>query len=112
MKRRLINSAERRTKREKQVALVTGYLRSMVHWQRSIEAAAREARVSATCLARTMRISCKLHPSMLKMFDRGQIDTRQADRLTRLRKNQQRKALQAIMLARPLSRVVDIARLR
>ena len=112
MKRRLINSAERRAKREKQVALATAYIKTMGRWQKATEAAAKEARVSATSLARTMRISCKLHPSMLKMFDRGQIDIRQADRLTKLRKNQQHKALPAMLPTKPLSKVVDISRLR
>jgi hypothetical protein len=88
------------------------YINKLGHWQNGTEAAAEEARVSPSSLARTVRISRKLHPSVLMMFDRGQIDVRQAERLTRLPKGQQRKALQAIMLARPLSRVVDLARLR
>jgi hypothetical protein len=111
MKRRLIDSVKRKTERERQVALAMDCLKKMGHWQTSIEAAARESKVSVTYLARTLRISRKLHPSVLKMFDRGQIDTRQADRLTRLPKAQQLNELPTIMPRKPLSQVVDISRL-
>ena len=110
MQRRLINSKTRKARREELVALAMDYSKKMENWQQSVEAAARKARVSATSLARTLRISHKLHPSVLRMFDRGQISIRQADQLTRLLKGQQRNALTAMLPTKPLTMVVDISR--
>jgi hypothetical protein len=112
MQRRLINSQERKATREELVALAMDYSKKMENWQQSVEAAARRAGVSATTIARTLRISHELHPSVLRMFDRGQISIRQADRLTRLPKGKQRNALPAMMPTKPLTMVVDISRLR
>jgi len=112
MKRRLIDSVARRIKRENQVALVRSYYKQLGHWQKSVEAAARKSRVSSTTIARTLRLSSKLHQSILKKFDRGQMDAREADQLTRLPKSKQRNALTSIVRAKPLSLVIDIARLR
>jgi len=112
MQRRLINSKTRKARREELVALAMDYYKKMENWQQSVEAAARRAGVSATSIARTLRISHKLHPSVLRMFDRGQISIRQADRLTRLPKGRQRNALPVLLPTKPLSQVIDISRLR
>ena len=112
MQRRLIDSEARKARREEHVALAMDFFKKMGHWQQSMEAAARKARVSVTTLARTLRITRKLHPSMLKKFDGGQMDARQADQLTRIPKGKQRNALTGILPRKPLSLVIDIARLR
>jgi hypothetical protein len=110
MQRRLIDSEARKARREELVALAGYFLKKIGHWQHAMEAAARKARVSVTYLAITLRISRKLHPTILRMVDCGQIDVRRADRLTRLPKGKQRNALPAMMPTKPLTMVVDVSR--
>jgi hypothetical protein len=110
MQRRLIDLDARKARREELVALAVNYFNDIGHWQHAIEAAARKARISPTTLARTLRISRKLGPSILKMFDRGQIGIQLADRLTRLPKGEQLNALPALLPIKPRTMVVDISR--
>lgn len=111
-KRRLIDSVERKAKREKLVAQAMANFKEVRHWQRAIELTARNAKVSCTTVARALRISRRLSPAMLRMFDCGKIHVPHAEELARLAKSHQRHALVAILPPRPLTVVVDITRHR